>query len=126
MAVELKQKIVVVADMVMPHSGNIYKRDTLIEVIKDVSNREVYGTFVGVNSGYDFDMSKVAIRCYNFALIGDALVCDFTIMDTPYGATLSSLLEYHQMKLTPTGYGDLHEDMTITNYNLLSVDVMMQ
>lgn len=123
MSVEVVNKLIMVADHPNDKSGRVYPREELVKLVEKFKNVDVIGSFVGVDIT---DKHKVAITSKNFRMIGNALICDFTIMDTPNGFTLQNMIHNHQLALTPRGRGNVDlKTGRISNFDLISIDVKL-
>jgi hypothetical protein len=125
MSIDLVRKLVVVADHPTDITGRIYPYQELLNACESHKDKELLGSFVGISTGTDFDLSKTAIKCKNLRMEGTALVADFTILDTHYGVQLQKIVEEHQMVLSPRGVGEYDSTGKICNYTLLGIDVRL-
>ena len=127
MSMTFKKKQILVAD-IPTETGRIYPHEVLLGVVESLKEKELFGSFVNVNFINDdgvVDMTKAAIICSNFELVGNSLVCDFKILDTVYGVILRQLINEFPFALTPSGFGKVDENLNIYDYSLTSVDIKM-
>lgn len=121
MAVEVVKKLIVVADT--PDAvGRIYPREELLKVAESNEGKTILGSFVGIDC--TDDVSKSAIQCSKIRMEGNALVCDFKILDTAHGYTLQTMIREHAVALTPFGVGKL-ENNIVSDYELRQINVKM-
>ncbi len=124
MSIKVTKKLVMVAEA--PNDeGIIYSREELLGVVEKYKDSRVFGSFYNANEPNNFDIEKLAIECYNLVLEGNALICDFTILDTHYGVTAQTILNTHSMVLTPTGKGNVDSSGNVTGYELISIDIKL-
>ena len=129
MGIKFSKKQIIVADSNLTESGFVYPHSELSRVAEELKDKFLYGTFVNVDfkdpQSQNIDMSKVAIKCENFDLVGNSFVCDFEILDTVYGVTLQSLIQESPFVLCPVGYGKVNANNEISEYEMTSIWIKM-
>lgn len=122
MALKFVSKLVMVADAAQQLTGRIYPRDELVKLAEAHAGQDIYGTFVGVDVD---DASKHAIKASNLRMVANSLVCDFELLATPNGHALQNMLDIIPMVLAPRGRGKVAADGTVSEYDLISIDVKL-
>lgn len=132
MSIPVKGKTIIVADVVQPSTKRIYPADELQKAVDRFNeSKKLHGTFFNCQFDITEDMpnEKTAIQVDSLKMDGGALVCDFTIMDTPFGVLMQKYIHDHKFQLTPRGVGKqkVNKDgsCTINDYTLISVDVKL-
>lgn len=127
MTVNVARKQILVADFPQD-TGRIYPRELILELLDKNKDKELYGSFVNVKFMSDdgsVDLGKVALRAFNFDVVGNSFICDFEILDTSYGILLQSLITEHSFVLSPSGFGKIDKKGVVYDYELSSIDVKM-
>lgn len=97
MTVEIKNKILVVADTLLA-DGRFFPREVILNWA-DNQKEEYFGSFINVD--FFNNPEKVAISANNLRVESNVLLCDFKVLDTLYGIMLQKYIREHQFMLTP-------------------------
>jgi len=120
MTVEIKNKILAIADTAIDDTGVIYPRDIFLSLCED-KEKEYTGSFTNVDCSND--PHKVAIVSKNLKMDGNILLCDFTILDTHYGILLQNYIKSNQFKLALSGEGMVSLAYMVSDYTLKNINV---
>lgn len=116
----IDQKILIL-DVRNPN-GRIYTTETAGEIIRQ--KRQILGS-LGMSKEGSFDLSKTSHICENLMIKGGWLVGTIRVLDTEYGKTLRTLLQAEvRLDFRVVGFGNLSEDGTITNFELVSINAV--
>ena len=105
-------------------SGKLYPKAVIEEAIKNIKE-PVMGSFV--NADITLDVTKITHKITNIKLIGNILIGDIQVLDTPYGVMLQQYITNNdtKFKLCLAGIGKLSEDNIVSEYQLNRIDVEM-
>lgn len=96
MAVSLVKKMLLICDF--PTKGKIFLRSSVEAMVERYKNSSIVGIFPNTDIT---DPLKHVVRAYNLRLDGNVFICDLTILDTPNGITMQTMLSDHTFSLLP-------------------------
>lgn len=108
----------------VPNKNNrIYPARTIEEALQRLNGKPVIG-HIGVDGGND-PSTFASHQITNLAIEDGYLVGQITILDTEAGKTARRLLEGPlRGDVRSQGYGDVSPDGIITNYTIVSIDIV--
>lgn len=112
-----------------PYTGRIYPRDELLKAIQhfEAANPLPVGELDHPLSGsLTVDFSRVSHKIVKTYLTGNMWMVDITVMKTTMGIILQQLIDQPTsiIRLSPRGVGVVDANHKITNYKLVTFDVL--
>lgn len=102
-------------------SGRIYSREVVEKAIEDITYK--YGTPDKDSYGLKINLDKVTHKATNFIIENNKLYCDITVLNTPMGQILSSLINCKApIRYFSSGTGEVDKEYNVTNYKLVAVN----
>lgn len=108
---------------------HVYPRAVLEAAITDYEKKPGYGQFYTDEwprpEHATLNLAQVSHRVKNLSLnsFGE-LIGEVEILNTPMGEFLEPLIAKGQARFAPTGIGTVAEDGTISDYQIVSIDVV--
>jgi hypothetical protein len=118
-----ERRFVLSYDDPVRNSGFTYCKNDVESILVNAPD-EIFGSFIDV--AFQIDLDKVVIRAYNLRLDGNVLVCDFDILNTPYGFMMYNMAkDGHSFSLSPRCSGIVDDALNVWDCELLTIDVRM-
>ena len=106
-------------------NGRVYTREVGKDIVKQINERkEVFGR-IGYSKSSPWggvSLDKISHVISNARILGDEIVCDVKLLETREGHILKPIID--KCVFRPNGAGELEEDGTIKNCQVISVDAI--